>query len=313
MWYFFDKFQSDELDALINQINGVFCSILAQEAYESPSWMEGIRLKADFVAFKQAYELSSDEEKEKLSGAYNNNIQIESICNLEVIPISYEYLLSNASQYFTRCLDILESIQDYLYDNLLNLSRFTETVGALKNYYEQFYNETIYYVCPFCGLGPMLTPKDYFREAFDHYLPKSKYPFVSLLRENLFPICHTCNSTYKAVKNFRDYGKVFYPFTTEPNDCNCVFTISSGVITSIEINSEKFLEEIQTWNEVFGIKNRIKNFAEVNINGWMSNVQEAMGNYNVDYEYAKNEQINGCNSNKMQGQNFIKKAILEAL
>lgn len=313
MWYFFGKFPSDDLDALIHQINGVFCSILAQEVYETPSWMEGIKLKADFVAFKQAYELSSDEEKGKLWVAYENNIQIESICNLDITPFSYEDLLSNASQEFTRCLIILKSIQEYLYDNLLKLKGFTETVGTLKNYYEKFYDETIKYVCPFCGLGNMLTAKDDFREAFDHYFPGSKYPFVSLLRENLFPICHTCNSTYKGVKNFRDYGKVFYPFTTEHNDCNCVFTINSGIITSIEINSERFLEEIETWNEVFGIKNRIKNFAEVNINGWMSNVQEAMENYHVDYEHAKNAQINGCNSNKMQGQKFIKKAILEAL
>lgn len=313
MWYFFDKFQNDDLDALINQINGVFCSILAQEAYESPSWMEGIRLKIDFEAFKQAYELSSEGEKEKLSGAYNNNIQIESICNLEVVPVSYEYLLSNASQNFTRCLEILDSIQDYLYDNLLNLNRFTETVGTLKNYYEQFYNETIYYVCPFCGLLPMLTPKDYFREAFDHYLPRSKYPFVSLLRENLFPICHTCNSAYKGTKTLRDYGKVFYPFTTEPNDCEPVISIRAGVIENLEIKSENFHEEITTWNEVFDIKNRIKNIAEVNINGWMSNLQEAMENYNVDYEHAKNAEINGCNSNKMQDHKFIKKAILEAL
>lgn len=313
MWYFFDKVQSDDLDSLVNQINGVFYSILAQEAYESPSWMEGIRLKDDFEAFKQWYELSSDEEKEIIVGAYENNIQIESICNLEVEPFSYEELLSDASQELTRCLITLKSIQDYLYDNLLKLKGVTETVGTLKNYYEKFYDESICLVCPFCGLAPMLTSKDDFREAFDHYLPRSKYPFVSLLRENLFPSCHTCNSTYKGTKNLRDYGKVFYPFTTESNDCEPLINIRAGVIENLEIKSENFQEEITTWNEVFGINNRIKNFADVNISGWMSNFQEVMKNYNVDYEHAKSSEIKSCNSNRMQDYNFIKKAILEAL
>lgn len=218
-----------------------------------------------------------------------------------------------ASQEFVECLNKVKSIQNYLYENLLKLKGIGEAVGTLKNYYENFYDETIEYVCPFCGLGHMLTSKDDFREAFDHYLPRSKYPFVSLLRENLFPICHTCNSTYKGDKNLLNYGKVFYPYSKEVNDCNPVFRVRSGVVENMEINSENFQEEISTWCEVFGIKDRIVNFADVNINGWMSNIEEAMRSYNVDYETAKNAEIDRCKSNKMQDYKFIKSAILKEL
>lgn len=313
MWYFYNEFNSNKLEALINEINDVFVHIFANTEFDYPTWMNDIKLKGDFENFKQAFHLSSQDEKEKLKNAYSNNIQVKKVCNLVVEPVTYEALLLDVSSEFLRCINALKIIQDYLYDNLLKLKGHIETVGTLKDYYEEFYDKSVEYVCPFCGLGTMLTSKDKFREAFDHYLPRSKYPFVSLLRENLYPICHTCNSTYKGDKNPRDFGKVFYPFSKEDNDCEPVFKIRSGVIENIEINSSRSQEEIETWNEVFDIKDRIKNFAEINLSGWMSNVSEAVGIYNIDFDTAKNAEIERCRSNKMQDHKFIKKAILEAL
>ncbi|WP_048600805.1 hypothetical protein [Rubeoparvulum massiliense] len=313
MWYFYNEFENEKLESLINQINSVFVNIFSSVVFKYPSWMNEIKLKSDFEEFKGKFELSQQVEKDKLADAFRKNIQVENICNMTIDPISYEGLLSGSSEDFVQCIRALKTIQDYLYDNLLKLKGLVEEVGTLKNYYEKFYDESIEYVCPFCGIEPMLTSKDQFREAFDHYLPRSKYPFVSLLRKNLFPICHTCNSTYKGDKNPRDYGKVFYPFTRDDNDCEPVFTIRTGVIENLEINSQRFQGEIETWNEVFGIKDRIRNFAEVNLSGWMSNVSEAVGIYNIDLETAKNAEIERCKSNKMQDHKFIKKATLEAL
>ena len=45
----------------------------------------------------------------------------------------------------------------------------------------------------------MKTPKEKRREPFDHYLLRSQYPFVSLIRNNLVPMCHDCNEDYKKV------------------------------------------------------------------------------------------------------------------
>lgn len=313
MWYFFNKFDNSNLDNLIELINSIFLKVFRQETYDYPDWMEGVKLKSEFVKFSNAFEISTEEERKRLIMAFEKNIQIENICNLDIEPVLYDELLQDATQEFVRCIDAVKSIQDYLYENLLKLKGHKETVGTLKNYYDQFYDTTIKFVCPFCGVGNMLTSKDDFREAFDHYLPRSKYPFVSLLRENIFPICHTCNSTYKGDKNLRNYGKVFYPFSTNDNDCEPTFTIRSGVIENLEINSDLFEDQIETWNEVFGIKSRIKNFADVNLNGWMSNIQEAMKNYNVDYLDAKNAEIKNCRSDKMQDHKFIKEAIYKAL
>ncbi|MBL4901860.1 MAG: hypothetical protein JKY62_04355, partial [Desulfocapsa sp.] len=40
-------------------------------------------------------------------------------------------------------------------------------------------------ICPFCGFGHVGT--------LDHYLPKSKYPYLSVLPLNLVPSCLDCN------------------------------------------------------------------------------------------------------------------------
>ncbi|MGV8990727.1 MAG: HNH endonuclease [Thiobacillus sp.] len=41
-------------------------------------------------------------------------------------------------------------------------------------------------VCVFCG-GPLGNPK------VDHWVPKAKYPLLSIAPHNLVPICHVCN------------------------------------------------------------------------------------------------------------------------
>ncbi|QJP73795.1 HNH endonuclease [Burkholderia glumae] len=40
--------------------------------------------------------------------------------------------------------------------------------------------------CPTCGIGQVFT--------IDHFLPKSKFPFFSVLPENLVPACRDCNT-----------------------------------------------------------------------------------------------------------------------
>ena len=58
-------------------------------------------------------------------------------------------------------------------------------------------------VCPYCNENYTYTMKSGFRPEFDHFLPKSKYPALQLSLYNLVPSCHTCNSTLKGQKDFR--------------------------------------------------------------------------------------------------------------
>lgn len=79
MWYFYRKFDGEELDSLIDQVNGLFRKIFVHKDYKCPDWMKKIRLKADFEKLKQAYESSSNDEMDRLVYAFEQNIQIENI------------------------------------------------------------------------------------------------------------------------------------------------------------------------------------------------------------------------------------------
>lgn len=53
---------------------------------------------------------------------------------MEIDPISYDELSATATDEFKTCIEILKSIQGYLYENLLKLKGLEETVGTFKKY-----------------------------------------------------------------------------------------------------------------------------------------------------------------------------------
>lgn len=54
-----------------------------------------------------------------------------------------------------------------------------------RSYYDQIKMLAPLSICPFCGFGHVST--------LDHYLPKAKYPLLSVLPNNLVPSCSDCN------------------------------------------------------------------------------------------------------------------------
>lgn len=56
-------------------------------------------------------------------------------------------------------------------------------------------------ICPYCNSEEIECIRDAngtdYRPAFDHFIPKFKYPLVSFSLYNLIPSCDKCNSTYK--------------------------------------------------------------------------------------------------------------------
>jgi hypothetical protein len=61
-------------------------------------------------------------------------------------------------------------------------------------------------VCAYCNRNFTFTltsgKKKIVRPEFDHFLPKSKYPYLALSFYNLIPSCHICNSNLKHAINF---------------------------------------------------------------------------------------------------------------
>jgi len=74
-------------------------------------------------------------------------------------------------------------------------------------------------ICPYCNRSYVFTLKgENVRPQYDHFFPKSKYPYLALSMYNLVPCCSICNSaksdenTYDALNNEETY---IYPFRDE--------------------------------------------------------------------------------------------------
>ena len=63
---------------------------------------------------------------------------------------------------------------------LLKLAAFKHKIGDLDDHYQNFMRENSIGKCPFCGIADMHGIYHSKREAYDHYLPKSLYPFNSI-------------------------------------------------------------------------------------------------------------------------------------
>ena len=64
-----------------------------------------------------------------------------------------------------------------------------------------------------CGKGkPPLV-----KSAFDHFLPRCRYPFLALCLYNLIPSCYRCNSQFKQA-NYTDAMDAFHPYLDDVDD-----------------------------------------------------------------------------------------------
>lgn len=207
-----------------------------------------------------------------------------------------------------------------LYDNsTLGLSAIKGKIGDIKDHNKKFFEINKVGKCPFCGINDLKGIHHTRREAYDHYLPKYRYPFNSINFQNLAPACHECNSVYKLSKDpaHNDFGrrKAFYPYVTGPTIEIQVTLQHSGVanLTPADINL-KFgpavnFEEIETWKDVYGIEERYKaKFCSADASDWI----EQFRILNRRRAYSASEYIEDiAQSDPFANVNFLKQAFMQ--
>lgn len=136
-------------------------------------------------------------------------------------------------------------------------------------------------VCPFCGLQNF-QPVGLKRNALDHLMPISKYPFVSSDFRNLPPACHACNSLYK-----KD-ADVLYDNAGNRRSC---FDPYSGPVYRVSLLGSRFGEgndvggytmpkwsvnlegepalQANTWDTIYSIKLRYEHTLDRDFLGWI--------------------------------------------
>lgn len=262
---------------------------------------------------------------DKLKKYYQANQLIESLCNQSSNnkPLTYE-ILENKSEELTKNFKVFFKT---LYSDVIKLKPFTDLFGVIDQHYYDFMEKNTLGICPFCGLNHLKGNDHTRREPYDHYLPEGKYPFISINFNNLFPICHECNSSYKHTKDpisdGRKSRKAFYPYNLGAEyDFDLKLTIKKAVNWS-EIKPEHiditfvatgFEEEIKTWRDLFGIDERYKAKCCSNSSGfyWIQQLLDEWNDEKLPVKEYLNKIRRRRERNLVAEQNFLKYAFLES-
>ncbi len=95
--------------------------------------------------------------------------------------------------------------------------------------------------CPFCGMGQATT--------LDHYLPKSKYPQLSVIPLNLVPCCKDCNVNKRSAVAVKAMVQSLHPYFDHQNFINDQWLFAEVIHTKPA--SIKFLVQAPShWDQI---------------------------------------------------------------
>lgn len=263
-------------------------------------------------------------EIHQLENWYQSNNDIENLCiNFPgVIPATY----AEISQLNINLAKALKAFFVRLYSqDLLSLKALADKIGVIDDHYKEFVKINSKGKCPFCGLLPIDSEYVHTREAYDHYLPKSKYPFSTINFKNLVPICNKCNSGNKGTKDpLHDTNgnrrKSFYAYNTIPYKLEINIQINTPDIPkltpqdiSITFGPANLSDEIRTWNELFGIEERYKaKCCSEDAKYWLTQITDECQNYGLAPNVIFQGKLREAEKSPYSETNFLRKPFLEA-
>lgn len=167
----------------------------------------------------------------------------------------------------------ISKLFSYLFDLLTGL-------GIRDEMYRLIYDGIKYRVCAFCGLEYFDAPGAP-REALDHYLAQSRYPFAAANLRNLVPMGQKCNSKYKLAQDILWRADGTRRFSFDPyGDVTSVrislvesqpFAGKDGQVPAWNIELQPGSDQVATWNEVFRIRDRYeRDILDPSFKSWLN-------------------------------------------
>jgi len=221
------------------------------------SYKKGITFKDEILKIYKVFKSLPIFEKCIIKLAFERNNKIELLCNKELLPIS----LKNMHKVVE---DDIKPLFEWCYTYLLSQTR---VAGDKLQYYKDLISKNEFLYCPGCGLLDFESPgpENKRREANDHYLPKSEYPFACVNFENLVPLCYKCNSDRKKAKDpIENERKTYYPFANGEHSISIALEIDKTKdIDKLERTDLVVIlsgddEKIKTWDWMFEISERYR-------------------------------------------------------
>lgn len=259
-----------------------------------------------------------------LKRAVHHNGKISDLCDGILLPVRYE----DIELISTRLATAIRKFCDALYVNCLDIACFYNQYEKIDEYYKRLVGRKL--TCRCCGVGTILNQFHDHRSALDHYLPKSKYPFVAVNFKNLLPICDTCNGKYKLDKDTllitekkgkrilkKSATKAFYPFSKTKHSIDINISFKATYNSSIEakdldvkLTHPTEQTKVDNWNRIFGIEDNYK----------ATCCSDNMIAYYEEYFFALktrgialNQHISDLELNKYYDMNFLKIPFLRAI
>ena len=128
-------------------------------------------------------------------------------------------------------------------------------------------------VCPYCNCDMIYAielgsagkgKKPIIKSAFDHFLPRWRFPFLALCLYNLIPSCYRCNSQLKQI-NYKDAMDTFHPYLDDVDDStvfiprNITEAVWKGheddeaIVISLCAQRKEHKNKTEAYNRLFGI------------------------------------------------------------
>ena len=102
-----------------------------------------------------------------------------------------------------------KKLSDELLDNIFRYDRYSNRIAAVE-----ILKKMKVTVCPYCNRQYIFTLSNgQVRSQFDHYYPKSRYPYLALSLYNMIPSCSICNMAKSSLDTLKQ--PILYPFTEE--------------------------------------------------------------------------------------------------
>lgn len=271
--------------------------------------------------FKEFKSLSSEELK-FYRKAFRDNNHIQALCEGRKEPVRYiagtqSPLMGSVEAFFSKLYSC----------GFFSLKVVKEHIGAdLQKHYSDFAYLNKMPCCPFCGLLPMDSEYDPTREAYDHYLPSSKYPFNSVNLRNLAPSCYKCNSQNKGPKDplhdeAGNRSKAFYPYSSDGYQIKVSMHFKSAARLPaeedeiyIDLSCAGYEEEIATWDRLYKIRKRYvaKCLSSSGAKYWLQRVLDENKNYKQVSQDALSKELKQFESFPWHESNFLKRAFFDA-
>jgi hypothetical protein len=297
--------------------------IIEEEYKEDPTVRGNDYITGPIRGIYEEFQKLKPIERKQIKKWYKRSLDIEKICDNEKLfnPIS-RYILEKYSKSLS---DKLYKFYVDLFEKGLDLAVIRNQNGNLKDHYDEFVKINSRGICPFCGIDTIRSYEMMGHEAYDHFLPKEKYPLYAINFKNLVPTCHDCNSTYKTrdipivSKNKKNKRRAFFPYTGNKiefklkinvNITDYKFYKHSNINIDFLAASEK--EKIKTWKETYSIESRYKDYLTNESRGkyWLVNYMDEMSAALRNVELI--DLPNRLEKNPFRGDNFLKVPFLLA-